>query len=310
MRSACLQSWLSQLTAGVALLASTASFTGFCAEPGKPPAGASGKLIQPALGAADGILGIILPALLCALGLVLIWVLQRCEASARRRRFAQGGEVYIKSKCRDCGGPIEFPAHGLGEWVECPHCSFTIELRKLGLMYRLRCWFGSLWSRRASFGWKWAAVLIAMMVCGTALLIYTDLKSQSAERARIESTRNFWLEQQAEEMARANEIALDAAAQRPLQAFDEALQRSNEEYDRNQQLREMRRANDIADRAAFAQRMEAIGRDSAAHQAGIDQLMQASRQELREIYAPKPPKRWISHYNSLTRQWEWTASDY
>ena len=29
---------------------------------------------------------------------------------------------YVKGECRACGGPLEFPAEGAGETVECPHC--------------------------------------------------------------------------------------------------------------------------------------------------------------------------------------------
>jgi DNA-directed RNA polymerase subunit RPC12/RpoP len=38
-------------------------------------------------------------------------------------------EEFIKSDCQLCGGSIEFPTHGVGQWIECPHCSQKIRLR-------------------------------------------------------------------------------------------------------------------------------------------------------------------------------------
>lgn len=35
---------------------------------------------------------------------------------------------YIKSECPHCGGVIEFPEHGAGEVIDCPHCTEKIEL--------------------------------------------------------------------------------------------------------------------------------------------------------------------------------------
>lgn len=37
---------------------------------------------------------------------------------------------HVKTRCVHCRGKIEFPAHGVGEWIECPHCSETTVLRK------------------------------------------------------------------------------------------------------------------------------------------------------------------------------------
>lgn len=36
--------------------------------------------------------------------------------------------VFVKSACTNCGGSIEFPEHGLGETIDCPHCGEKIEL--------------------------------------------------------------------------------------------------------------------------------------------------------------------------------------
>ena len=35
---------------------------------------------------------------------------------------------YLSNDCPHCGGGIEFPAHGVGEWIDCPHCREKIQL--------------------------------------------------------------------------------------------------------------------------------------------------------------------------------------
>ena len=37
---------------------------------------------------------------------------------------------FHKTSCVHCRGRIEFPAHGVGEWITCPHCSETTVLRR------------------------------------------------------------------------------------------------------------------------------------------------------------------------------------
>jgi hypothetical protein len=44
----------------------------------------------------------------------------------------ESGEVnYFKMNCPLCGGSIEFPAHGLGEFIGCPHCQKQIQLKRI-----------------------------------------------------------------------------------------------------------------------------------------------------------------------------------
>jgi hypothetical protein len=38
------------------------------------------------------------------------------------------GILYIKSDCQYCSGLIEFPEHGAGEMIDCPHCKRAIVL--------------------------------------------------------------------------------------------------------------------------------------------------------------------------------------
>src|SRR5688572_16878115 len=35
---------------------------------------------------------------------------------------------HLKCPCQKCGGPIAFPAHGIGTAVSCPHCDQTTQL--------------------------------------------------------------------------------------------------------------------------------------------------------------------------------------
>jgi len=297
----------------------------------EPPSGASGKIdfradgvsVLPDFGSRSNK---ILLTLLFLLGVLTIGVLRGCFASARRKRLAQGDGVYIKSKCRHCGGGIEFPAHGLGEWIECPHCAGTIHLLKAGPVERLRYHLAGLWSRRPGLNWKLAAGLTScMMVCGTALFIYLDHRSevhhaQSVEDRRIaaeyvvqqaaERTRErvaeaeealtnnpaYWMPllnaRRASDHYEEQEARTKRESKERIAAFDRlcAQERADIENQKKDniaqwQLEEMQRANNIAARAASERRM-------------------------REINAPKPPRRWVARYNPIMRQWEWTAQDY
>ena len=35
---------------------------------------------------------------------------------------------YLSNDCPHCGGGVEFPEHGVEEWIECPHCRENIQL--------------------------------------------------------------------------------------------------------------------------------------------------------------------------------------
>jgi len=37
-------------------------------------------------------------------------------------------EAYSKCRCKNCGGPIEFPSEGAGSTVACPHCNWPTVL--------------------------------------------------------------------------------------------------------------------------------------------------------------------------------------
>src|SRR5436309_188963 len=63
-----------------------------------------------------------------ALLLAALWSLWYYHSRSSKKHFGHSGvsDVYVKSNCRVCGGSIEFPAHGLGEWIDCPHCNASI----------------------------------------------------------------------------------------------------------------------------------------------------------------------------------------
>ena len=83
---------------------------------------------------------------------------------------------YLSNNCPHCGGAIEFPVHGVGEWIECPHCQQRIQLVKPALLARF---LGG-----ANPGGMWAIVLAGAMVSGTALFIYFDHRGEARERDR------------------------------------------------------------------------------------------------------------------------------
>jgi hypothetical protein len=43
-------------------------------------------------------------------------------------RNAMSDTVYLKCPCQKCGGVLEFPADGVGDWVDCPHCGAQTKL--------------------------------------------------------------------------------------------------------------------------------------------------------------------------------------
>src|SRR4051794_10661150 len=37
-------------------------------------------------------------------------------------------EKYLRTECQGCGNFIEFPDHGLGKQIQCPHCGADVKL--------------------------------------------------------------------------------------------------------------------------------------------------------------------------------------
>ena len=132
----------------------------------------------------DGVLAL----MACGLVLFLPWSLWRWFSPTRRKRLdrLEAADIYIRSRCRVCGGSIEFPLHGLGEWIECPHCNVTIQLQKLGTIQQIRSWARGCWSQRPGFNWKWASVLlVGAMICVTALFIYFEHRAELSQKGFI-----------------------------------------------------------------------------------------------------------------------------
>lgn len=203
--------------------------------------------------------------------LLLLWHLWLyfSPGSGDRSACSQTAEGYIRSNCRSCGGSIEFPEHGLSEWIDCPHCNRQIQLRRMGATERFLLGV-RVWCRERGFNWKWASALFAvMLVCGTALFIYADIKAQAAARAKREAEaeekrdyqRNYYLAQQTEAMRQANEIAEEAQKEtrrKELEDSSPSLSSLLRPSLAQQQLDEMKRANDLAEDAAFQHRMDEL----------------------------------------------------
>jgi hypothetical protein len=106
-------------------LAFVGTLSAFCAPSGKLLSDADVGLAphtQP-VGAEYWVPFIVLVVAACWL-FILLWQFWRGAFPASRRRLSRSDDtaVYVKSNCRLCGGSIEFPEHGLGARVRCPHC--------------------------------------------------------------------------------------------------------------------------------------------------------------------------------------------
>jgi hypothetical protein len=49
-----------------------------------------------------------------------------------QRGQPQTEDGYIKCRCNNCDNSIEFPAHGVGQTIACPHCGMETTLFKAG----------------------------------------------------------------------------------------------------------------------------------------------------------------------------------
>ena len=258
----------------------------------------------------DWVATVILATLGGAVVLLVLWQLWMYFSRDSRERLnqSQDSEIYIKSNCRLCGGSIEFPVHGLGEWIDCPHCNRQLQLRRMGATQRFLVGV-RVWCRERSFSWKWAFALIAvMLVCGTALFIYADFKAQSVERANQdaerEDTRNHYLEQQADEMERANQIAQEKAQE---EAKRKKLEKNSQLFGSllspslaQQQLNEMKRANDMAE-------MERIQPSDwyqkFRQQQALDDI--ASELRLKRLAPGQVNEAWVLKYNPFSNRYQY-----
>ena len=118
----------------------------------------------------------ILTIILDALLIIVIW---RAVLRSRLKKKKMSNSYFL-TFCQHCDGSIEFPAHGLGEKVDCPHCGREIDLRELSLATRSKKLLGLL--KFNQLNGAWIALLCVLAVCGTALFIYNDFKADKAKQ--------------------------------------------------------------------------------------------------------------------------------
>ena len=138
---------------------------------------------------------------------------------------------YFKANCPACDGSIEFPAHGLGERIDCPHCNRNIELKRKALVRRLgsgvRGWF-----QQRGFNWKWACALAGCVV--VCAFLYSE--HQASLAAQKEQQR--LLSAQLEEIKRANLAAQVAELERQDEAEKaESVAKKNALWGKYEQLK-------------------------------------------------------------------------
>jgi hypothetical protein len=147
-----------------------------------------------------------------------------------------------KTRCVHCRGKIEFPAHGVGEWIQCPHCSETTVLRKR---------FAILWL--TLLGALASAIGISMLVELHRVHVYRATTAQM-EIAKTTAPKRLDSSEYGEPVERVNpfqdlipsplEIRRQAAESARMRRFQEDL------------LSKMRRANDLADDAVWEARRQ------------------------------------------------------
>ena len=269
-------------------------------------------------------------ACLCVwIGIRAVWPNPSPGSKGRSARV-QTTDGYVRSNCRFCGGSIEFPEHGLGEWVDCPHCNRRLQLRRMGATTRffvgVRVWY-----REGSFNWKWASVLIAvMLVCGSGLFIYLGWKSETRaeakQRLEQEAQKTAMEAQQAAkqledaqqrhrdmlqlkvELSYANELAKSAASQREGERLVADYQRKMDKIAKDDEAFQRQKDKDDA---YYQRTMDKIEADGRNHQRELDRIFQpqASRWVLKYNsfsgrYQYVPPTAELK-YNPLEHRWEW-----
>jgi len=238
-------------------------------------------------------------------------------ASRERLNQSQDSDVYIISNCRLCGGSIEFPEHGLGESVGCPHCNEEIQLRRLDAAERL--FLGvRVWCREQSFNWKWGAGVIAVLIlCGTALFIYRDYKAEwrkhEEQRAKQEQERTALQRLQLGQLYQANERAAEQASRERDKILYETEHRLS---DQTRSLMD-KPASEIPFTPAWREKrrqQESLDAIVAEFQRANDHAERVARQSwldksLQQVYPPAqyPAQNndWILRYNAFSGQWQY-----
>ena len=218
----------------------------------------------------------------------------------------KGNMKLIKSLCSNCGGSIEFPAHGLGELIDCPDCAEQIKLS------------------RPKPNFTRVLVLTCLVLVALSSIPIFEKISESKKRDAIAAAREA-------EQRKADQLKIDAEMQQNLHdwGLDEAgkanrakllaqiaaAQQSTPETIRQQAatLAELRRANDIADEqtrilrsAALNQQLGAINQ-SFQNQQAIDEIRGIRRDnEMTDFKnALKPQSQsLVLKYNQALNRWE------
>jgi DNA-directed RNA polymerase subunit RPC12/RpoP len=226
-----------------------------------------------------------------------------------KRYLKNRNAQYIQSFCPDCDNPIEFPASGIGQTIECPHCQSQIVLCRTAPKEKPQ---RTHWLKPSHV----IAIVCVLLLCGTALYVYQDSKAQQL-RESVESSgpsRRERIEQAHAEFYKNREAKRQAAIQQSAQdaAVDE-LRRAN-----NIAVDELRRANNIADQqrqimadAEFNQRMQSLEQSfeqseqnrkviNEIQEIGHDNRMKA----INEQYQPQNQP-WILKFNSFENRWQY-----
>lgn len=242
--------------------------------------------------------------ILGGLAVAVLWWIWRAQIASYITSL-KTREPYLRSMCRYCCGPIEFPTHGVGEAIECPHCEKPIQLERMSTAKRFFV-AARFWCGRQESKWKWVASSVAVvLICGTALYIYTDWRARSremlaqaeaAQRANedAEAARADLAEQQLEAQKESNRIAEERAQRAQAEAervWDEEhppgwrIHGTKSEQLAKRQLEETERANDIASDLAFQQRVQQIRRESQERTDQINRDYRARMAEINRTYS-------------------------
>jgi hypothetical protein len=218
----------------------------------------------------------------------------------------KGNMKHIKSLCSNCGGSIEFPAHGLGELIDCPHCAEQIKLS------------------RPKPNFTRVFVLTCLVLVALSSIPIFDKISESKRRDAIAAAREA-------EQRKADQVKIDAEMRQNLHdwGLDEAgkanmakflAQKAAAQQDTPETIRqksailsELRRANDIADEqtriasdAAFNQRLEAINQ-SFQNQQAIDEIrgirLDNEINDFKNALKPQSQPL-VLKYNQALQRWE------
>lgn len=148
---------------------------------------------------------------------------------------------YHKTRCVHCKGGIEFPSHGVDEWIQCPHCSQMTVLRPKKIVAAV---VGSL--------------TLAVLLCG-ALFLVAEYREQQEAIILLDEAKQQEIRQQAERDLALVQLELMSQqyerqqAQREESTKQFAAERAAVLAESHQRdiLFEMREANQIARDAAF-----------------------------------------------------------